>query len=436
MPTLSKAKATPSIRAVPHRRSETSSHKAIGDSVSTPGQVPPAGWTAIPAAQGATLRELAMGSTDLADQIQHANLARPGWDKVVQVKAHGFTGWLHAVFGGHSTARQPRYGVDTPLPAGTQVWVPKCLDPDQQAPKGYRRIALPPGSWSLAKLTGGYPDLAEALSKGNPDLASSELARGGLYINVPDALPLAHQIPALPDRADRAAAPEIAKIGQHLKYVEDPHMLDPEHGTLSVRPGDTPESLAKLIFNDATRWKQIAPDARPGTDLAASGWTAVSLPAAYRAPDWGDIMPLHPVDPFLQKLAPAAARIEAADGIPAAVTLAQAAVESAMGTAKIGEYNVFGIKGSGSRGSLRVWTQEYVHGRRIEVRDNFANYGSWQEAMAAHARVFDAPAYARARQYPHDPVAFAKALNGIYATDPHYAATLIQVMKEQDLIPN
>jgi flagellum-specific peptidoglycan hydrolase FlgJ len=154
------------------------------------------------------------------------------------------------------------------------------------------------------------------------------------------------------------------------------------------------------------------------------------------APDWGDVAPLAPEHPFLQELAPAAARIEEEFSIPAQVILAQAAVESAMGSSRIGNYNVFGIKGSGSRGSLLLATTEYRRGRKEASQAYFANYGSWEEALRAHAELFKNPAYEKAMAHRGDPMAFARALTGVYATDPHYGEKLVQTMRDQGLIPD
>lgn len=383
---------------------------------------------------GATIASLAMGDPETARRIQQANLVRPGWADTRRVDFGGSIGWLLGLFGVRRTRRDPRYGIDASLPAGQTLWVPAELDPEAPVPSGFRRVPLPRGNWPLAKLAGGYPDFEAAIARANPALSAQRISQGGLYVDLPDSLPLMEGVPAAPAVADRPSGPELTKLARHLVHRGDPHALDSAHGLLGVRPGDTPSSLAALVFGDPSKWAELAPGARPDTDLARQGWTAVAIPRAYVAPNWGDVYPLAPVDPFLRQLAPAAAKIEEQTGIPAAVTLAQAAVESAMGTSKIGDYNIFGIKGVGSRGSIASRTTEYVDGRPFTTVAYFADYGSWTEAMEAHAQVLEQPEYAAAMAHPHDPIAFARALNGVYATDPTYADTLIRVMKEQNLL--
>lgn len=140
-----------------------------------------------------------------------------------------------------------------------------------------------------------------------------------------------------------------------------------------------------------------------------------------------------PRSPFLRKLMPAAERIEAKYGLPAEVIVAQAALESNWGKSAIGTYNVFGIKGRGSQGSVRVSTREHLHGRWQRVHANFAHYGSFDEAFEAYARTLHNGSYQRALANKADPVRFARALQGTYATDPGYAAKLIHIMRSQDL---
>lgn len=138
-----------------------------------------------------------------------------------------------------------------------------------------------------------------------------------------------------------------------------------------------------------------------------------------------------PRSPFLRSMMPAAERIEAKYGLPAEVIVAQAALESNWGKSAIGTYNVFGIKGEGSLGSVRVSTRE--HGRKgwHRVNANFARYASFDEAFEAYARTIHNGYYDRALANKSDPVRYARALQGVYATDPSYASKLISIMKKE-----
>lgn len=141
-----------------------------------------------------------------------------------------------------------------------------------------------------------------------------------------------------------------------------------------------------------------------------------------------------PRSPFLRSMMPAAERIEAKYGLPAEVIVAQAALESNWGKSAIGTYNVFGIKGEGSQGSINVSTREHTGGRWHRVQARFAHYGSFDEAFEAYAKTIHNGFYKRALANKEDPVRYARALQGTYATDPSYAAKLISIMRNQSLM--
>lgn len=142
-----------------------------------------------------------------------------------------------------------------------------------------------------------------------------------------------------------------------------------------------------------------------------------------------------PKSQFLKNLLPSAIELEKKYGIPAAVVLAQAALESDYGKKAIGTFNIFGIKGKGSQGTLEVTTHEYVKGVRKKVKEPFAHFENYTEALKQHAEVFFNGHYNKALKFVNDPKGFAKAIQGIYATDPRYARKLTAIMKSQNLIP-
>lgn len=230
-------------------------------------------------------------------------------------------------------------------------------------------------------------------------------------------------------------------------------------GSYQIQPGDTLDSIARRYqtsVRDLVRLNQIEnphqiwagdslslphdrldlqvsrrQDARyQVTDepLPASGQDVQALAGILKGER------LKPRSSFLKGMLPAALAIQARYGLPAPVILAQAALESNWGHAAIGTYNVFGIKGSGSLGSLPVRTHEFVRGRRIAVDAPFAHYASYEEAFEAYARTLQRPVFKHALAEKHDPVRFARALQGTYATDPHYASRLISVMRTEGML--
>ena len=129
----------------------------------------------------------------------------------------------------------------------------------------------------------------------------------------------------------------------------------------------------------------------------------------------------------------AAKRAQARTHIPASSQIAQWAVESAWG-AKAPGNNPFGIKARPGEPCTTFITHEVIHGERCEVVAAFRAFASIDEAFDAHADLLATkPAYAKARAKLPDTDAFCDALTGVYATDPHYGATLKSVIASNNL---
>jgi hypothetical protein len=114
--------------------------------------------------------------------------------------------------------------------------------------------------------------------------------------------------------------------------------------------------------------------------------------------------------------------------IPAAVTLAQWALESNWGRAMpTDSNNPFGIKAAEGQPFVEAETREVFNGK-------FRKFASLTEAFDQHGHLLaTASPYAHARTLAGNPNAFAEALTGVYATDPNYGALLIKIMEEHDL---
>jgi flagellum-specific peptidoglycan hydrolase FlgJ len=119
-------------------------------------------------------------------------------------------------------------------------------------------------------------------------------------------------------------------------------------------------------------------------------------------------------------------------GVPASITVAQAILESGWGRAAPGN-NLFGMKGEGTAGSTSVSSYEYQGGRRYESSARLRAYHSPAESVADHAQVLLGPRYARAMAAADDTAAFARALTGVYATDPQYHTKLLSLVDSADL---
>ncbi|HWO52954.1 MAG TPA: glucosaminidase domain-containing protein [Paenibacillus cookii] len=142
---------------------------------------------------------------------------------------------------------------------------------------------------------------------------------------------------------------------------------------------------------------------------------------------------------FIAKIAPLAVADQAKTGVPASLTIAQAALESAWGASSLAAQanNLFGIKGEGPAGSIRMPTSEYVRGAWVEMFAYFRKYHSWEESIQDHSRlilngVAGDRRYSGALHADGKTAAKAVAKAG-YATDPNYAEKLMQLMDRYDL---
>ena len=117
-------------------------------------------------------------------------------------------------------------------------------------------------------------------------------------------------------------------------------------------------------------------------------------------------------------------------GVPASVTIAQFLQETG-GNPKnfIGGTNVFGIKGSGPAGTVRLLTTEEGPNGPYKTFANFAVYNSIEQAVEEHGKLLTQnPAYGKVQNLiakgNFNPFDYASALQGVYATDRQYARKL------------
>lgn len=141
---------------------------------------------------------------------------------------------------------------------------------------------------------------------------------------------------------------------------------------------------------------------------------------------------------FPQEVVHLAQASERAHGVPAALSLAQWYCESEGGKKPIGKYNVFGIKYHPACGfpAITEPTHEYVNGRRIEVDAQFIDFPSLDAAFDYHARLIANPngPYAKCRVVGTAGwQAYVACVCRTYATDPHYAETIMVIITENHL---
>lgn len=125
---------------------------------------------------------------------------------------------------------------------------------------------------------------------------------------------------------------------------------------------------------------------------------------------------------FPKEILHAAQATEREYGVPAAVTLAQWALESAYGQRSPGN-NPFGHKGSYMGNSVEFVTHEVINGERVRTTDKFCRYPSIEVAFKEHGRKLS-----RGKPYlgclplmRENWRLWVRCIARKYATDPKYA---------------
>lgn len=152
------------------------------------------------------------------------------------------------------------------------------------------------------------------------------------------------------------------------------------------------------------------------------------------------VLPSPPVDPaskqaqFIQTMTPYAEDVEKKYGIPKAVTLAQAGLESGFNPEAS---TLFGIKGSGNAGSFNTATKEDYGSGLVSTRDNFAKYNSTGDAFDAYGQLLTQnPRYASVVEAAKtgDKQKVVEAIkNSGYATDPEYVSKVMGIINKYGL---
>ncbi|MBW4080869.1 glycoside hydrolase family 73 protein [Paenibacillus sp. S150] len=143
---------------------------------------------------------------------------------------------------------------------------------------------------------------------------------------------------------------------------------------------------------------------------------------------------------FIAKIVPFAVADMKQSNIAASLTIAQAALESGWGSSglTVRANNLFGIKGRGPAGSITIQTTEYQNGKAVQVSAAFRAYNNWGESVADHSELiregvsWNRNLYSKVIGAGGAAAAREIAAAG-YATDPNYAAKLIQIMNTYNL---
>lgn len=136
---------------------------------------------------------------------------------------------------------------------------------------------------------------------------------------------------------------------------------------------------------------------------------------------------------FVETIKPLVMKDCKSKNLPVSLCLAQVCLESNFGQSALSQspnFNLCGIKGTGTAGSVSFPTTEYINGKATIVNDYFRKYNSWQESISDHNSLF-----LRLSRY-HNligekdyKVACVNVRLDGYATDPAYTTKLIGLIE-------
>ncbi len=129
----------------------------------------------------------------------------------------------------------------------------------------------------------------------------------------------------------------------------------------------------------------------------------------------------------------AAKKASAESGLPAGVTVAQAALESRWGESGLAQKakNYFGIKAYGKHAWVDMPTTEVEDGAAKQVMAKFAAYESMEQCFTCRDQLISTSAYyVEAKLAANDPMMFIEKLAVHWATDPNYAEKLKKLYED------
>jgi len=129
-------------------------------------------------------------------------------------------------------------------------------------------------------------------------------------------------------------------------------------------------------------------------------------------------------------------RAKAITGLPASILTSQCILETGWGkyiptdieTGKF-SYNLFGIKGRGSNGSVNIYTHEYINGKRVRIIAKFRAYHNYKESFVDYGNlILKAKRYKKAVANKDDARVYIYEIwKAGYATDPDYVEKIISI---------
>ncbi len=226
-----------------------------------------------------------------------------------------------------------------------------------------------------------------------------------------------------------ANSPKDVFVIQSLlnERLPQPHSPVPVTGVADIGTVLAIEAYQAVVEKMIPPTGVVEPNSRTYYDLAARPLIEPPKPGAMGR--FGKVPP---------EVVDAAVQSKLKWSIPASITMAQWAVESAWGAAMPPDSNnPFGIKARAGEPSVESMTREVIDGQSETLQQPFRKFDSLADAFDAHGRLLATGApYKKAMEFKDDPDAFADALTGVYATDPNYGTTLKYVIHTYNLTAN
>ena len=245
-----------------------------------------------------------------------------------------------------------------------------------------------------------------------------------------------------PQKALKAAAQQFEAVflNMMLKSMRD---ATPQNGMFDSQQTQTftamldqqlAQSMSKRGIGLADAMvKQLSRYVPPGPGKATATTGTGAVPSAYGA---------NTQQGFVQRMLPHALKASRSSGIPAHLMIGQAALESGWGQREIrmpdgsSSHNLFGIKADPAwKGKVATGTTtEYSNGIPHKQVAKFRAYDSYDAAFNDYAHLLQSnPRFAGVISQTGNAQGFASAMQQSgYATDPHYAEKLAQVIGQVD----
>jgi flagellum-specific peptidoglycan hydrolase FlgJ len=188
------------------------------------------------------------------------------------------------------------------------------------------------------------------------------------------------------------------------------------------------ERIARIAVEKLRAQAATAPTTPPAP--GAPGATPKPAMTPTQGPDTGEPNPnADPVrrQAFLKMAVPYALEVSKQTGIDPRIVLAQAAHESAWGTAAPG-YNYFGVKAGPNEPGQTLATKEMVDGKLVPTQAKFRTYQTPQESFQHYGETLKSkfPGVVAAKSYPEQLIALGKSG---YATDTSYLPKLVKTIE-------